>query len=132
MAFLFLGLVLVAGYGAPVGVGVLVGLLLGAMAAVAFVAMASRRNGATTWYGFTSAGSSLSRTTMKEPDQDLIQRHGVDSMRVMGVDAGALRRVIPVGVDVVAGGARVELIAVELREHGGIATPRHPPTERAS
>jgi len=62
MAFLFLGLVLVAavllvaGYGAPVGVGAIVGLLLGAIAAVAFIAMAARRNGATAWSGFHQLG----------------------------------------------------------------------------
>ena len=43
-------------------------------------------------------------------------------MRVAGVNAGALRRVIAAGSSVEAGGARVELVALEIREDGGIAT----------
>jgi hypothetical protein len=125
-AYVLLGLVLLAadllmaGYGAPVGVGVIVGLLLGAMAAVAFVALGARRS-SRSWSGYYSS-SGASGTAVNEPDHDLIQRHGFDSMRVMGVDAGSLGRVIPVGVGVVASGTRVELTAVELRDHGGIAT----------
>jgi hypothetical protein len=43
-------------------------------------------------------------------------------MRVAGVDAGDLRRVIPLRDTVEAGGARVELIALEIRKDGAIAT----------
>jgi hypothetical protein len=43
-------------------------------------------------------------------------------MRVAEVDAGALRRVIPSGDVTEAGGAQLELVAVEIREDGGITT----------
>lgn len=107
---------LIAGYGAAVGVGVLVGLILGGAAILAVVAM-SQRSGRSAGFSFgTSDGS---------PDQSaqfLMERHGRESMRVAGVDEGVLRRVIAVGTDAGAGGARVELVAVEIREDGGIAT----------
>jgi len=120
-AFLLLGLVLaatallVAGYGVPVGIGVVTGLLLGAAVILAFLGLSSRSRGsAVTW---------LSRDeSAKQPDQELIERHRRNSMRVAGVDVGALRRVIAVGSSVDAGGAHVELIAVEIREDGGIAS----------
>lgn len=121
-AFLLLGLVvvatalLIAGYGVPVGIGAIAGLLLGGTAVLAFLGLQSRSSGgtATTW---------LSRGgPANQPDPELIERHGRDSMRVAGVDAGALRRVIPLGDAVEAGGARVELVALEIREDGGIAT----------
>jgi hypothetical protein len=52
----------------------------------------------------------------------LLERHGRDVMRVAGVDAGGLRRVIPLGDAVEAGGARVEIVVLEIREAGAIAT----------
>lgn len=107
---------LVAGYGAAVGIGVLAGMLLGLGSILAFLAMRPH----------TSGGSSYSFDTLSrapcQPDPDFIQRHHHDWMRVAGVDASALRRVIPLGTSVEAGGARIELVAVELREDGGIAT----------
>ena len=52
----------------------------------------------------------------------LLERFGRDSMRVAGVDSSALRRVIPIGDAVDAGEVRVELLALEIREDGAIAT----------
>lgn len=121
-SFLLLGLVLVAaalliaGYGAPVGFGVIVGLLLGLAVILAFLAMRPRSIGRSSW-SFLSASQSSTR-----PEHELLQRYHFDSMRVAGVDAGALRRVIPVASTVEARGVRIELVAVELREDGGIAT----------
>jgi hypothetical protein len=121
-AFFLLGLVvvatslLIAGYGVPVGIGVIAGLLLGAAVILAFLGLSSRSGGGA---GFTWLSRDVSAN---QPDHELIERHGRDSMRVAGVDAGALRRVIAVGASVDAGGARVELIAVEVREDGAIAT----------
>lgn len=121
-AFLLLGLVVVAaalltaGYGVPVGIGVIVGLLLGVAAILAFLGLSSRSGGGSSVTWLSRGGPA------NQPDHELIERHGRDSMRVAGVDAGALQRVIAVGSSVDAAGARVELIAVEIREDGGIAT----------
>jgi len=121
-AFLLLGLVfvatalLIAGYGLPVGIGVITGLLLGSAVVLAFLGLSSRSRGGA---GFTWLSPDV---PANQPDHELIQRHGRDSMRVAGVDAGALRRVIPLGDAVEAGGTRVELVALEIREDGAIAT----------
>jgi hypothetical protein len=121
-AFLLLGLVLlvaallIAGLGAAVGVGIIAGFLLGLANILAVLALSSRWRGSAqmTWLSRTGAAS--------EPDHQLIMRYGRDSMRVAGVDEGGLRRVIAVGSSVEAGGARVELVAVEIRDDGGVAT----------
>jgi hypothetical protein len=122
-AFLLLGLVLLAaalltaGYGVAVGVGVIAGLVLGGAVILAFMAM-NPRSGSSVGFGtWGTRGGSLD-----QPDHELIERHGRNSMRVAGVDAGALRRVIPFGDAVEAGGALVELIVLEIREDGCIAT----------
>jgi hypothetical protein len=121
-AYLLLGLVLVAtalliaGYGVPVGIGVLTGLLLGWAVFVGFLGLHQRSGGSrvVTW--------GTDERSPNQPDMGLIERHGHDSMRVAGVDAGALRRVIPLGDLTEAGGAQLELVAVEIREDGCIAT----------
>lgn len=105
---------LIAGYGLAVGVGVIAGLILGSSVVLVVLVMGQRSRGAV---GFSTSDGS--------PDQSaqlLMERHGRDSMRVAGVDQGILRRVIAVGTAADAGGARVELVAVEIREDGGIAT----------
>lgn len=108
---------LIAGFGAPVGIGVIVGLLLGIAVVLALLGMNPQTRGRS-WYGGFSSGP---LSGPPQPDHAAIQRHHRDMMRVAGVDAGALRRVIPVAAAVEAGGVRVELVAVEMREHGGIA-----------
>lgn len=121
-SFLLLGLVLVAaalliaGYGAAVGTGVIVGMLLGAAVILAFLGLNPRSGGGSSNSWRSSDGPS------NQPDQAMIQRHHQEWMRVAGVDASALRRVIAAGAAVDARGARVELVAVEIREDGGIAT----------
>jgi hypothetical protein len=121
--FVLLGLVLlaaallIAGYGLPVGVGVIAGLLLGLAVFLAFLAMNPRSRsyrGFGTWSG--GAGSTV------EPAMAPLERHVRDSMRVIGVDDGALRRVIALGAVFESGGVRVELIALEIREDGCVAT----------
>ncbi len=120
-AFVLLGLVLVAavllmaGYGVPVGLGVIVGMLLGLAQILAFLAMRPHTSGGAT-YWMSDSGSP------KQSDQALLQRHHRESMRVAGVDAGTLQRVIPVAGAIEARGVRMELVAVELREDGGIVT----------
>jgi hypothetical protein len=121
-AFLLLGLIvlaaalLIAGYGVAVGVGVIAGMLLGLAAILAFLAMRPRTSGGSS-YSFGSWSRDPS-----QPDQDVLQRHHHDWMRVAGVDASALRRVIAGGTSVAAAGVRVELVALEIREDGGVAT----------
>lgn len=122
-AFVLVGLVLVAagllvaGYGVAVGVGVIAGLILGVAVVLAFLAM-NPRSGASVGSGsWSSSGRSAD-----VPAMALVERHGRDAMRVAGVDAGDLRRVIPIGEAVTAGGARVELVALEVREDGAIVT----------
>jgi hypothetical protein len=108
---------LVVGYGVAVGIGVIVGLVLGWMVIVAVLAMSHRSGSSVTFLA--------QDRRVGEPDgADMAQMEsfGRDSMRVAGVDAGVLRRVIALGDEVEASGARVELIAIEIREDGGIAT----------
>ncbi len=103
--------------GPPLGIGVLTGLLLGWAVVVAFLAPRPRSGGSA---GLVTWGTDV--RSANQPDHELIERHGRNSMRVAAVDAGVLRRVIPLGDSVEAGGARVELVAVEIREDGGIAS----------
>ena len=105
-----------AGWGVAVGVGVFVGLVLGLINFLAAMAIAQRQGGSASFSWLHAVASPT------EPDRALLDRHGRDSMRVAGIDAGDLRRVIAVGASVEAGGVRLELIAVELRTDGGLAT----------
>lgn len=106
---------LVAGYGVQVGVGIVAGALLGIAWIGALLAMNPRTRGGSTYAVLDSRSST-------QPDPEFLQRHHQGWTRVAGVEASALRHVIPVGSRVETGGVRVELVAVELREHGGIAT----------
>jgi hypothetical protein len=107
------GTLLIAGFGGPVGIGVLVGVALGLAAVLASVAMRPGSSGVS----FSVPGTQFSGS---EPDHTLIERHGRDFMRVAGVDSGALNRVLAIGTSVEAGGVRVELVALELRDNGVI------------
>lgn len=112
---LFVAALLIAGLGMAVGVGIIAGFAFGLANILAALALSSRsRGGSVAW--LSSGGPP------NQPDHDLIQRFGRESMRVAGVDAGALRGVIAVGSSVEAGGLRLELVALELRDDGGIAT----------
>jgi hypothetical protein len=108
-------ILLVAGWGVAVGVGVFIGLVLGFVAILAAMAIAQRSGGSVSFSSLRAASN------QPEPDHALLEKHGRDSMRVVGIDAGDLRRVIAVGAAVEAGGVRLELIAVELRTDGGLA-----------
>lgn len=124
LVLLVLGVVvailLVAGWGVAVGVGVFVGLVLGLVLGLVnvLVAMAiAQRAGGSARFSWMRA-----RPNPPAPDDALLQRYGRDAMRVAGIDAGDLRRVIALGTSVEAGGVRLELIALELRADGGLAT----------
>ena len=103
---------LLAGFGAAVGVGLLVGLALGCV--VVLTVVARQPAGAVSFLRTGPRGP--------EPDHELIMRHGREQLALSPVDASDLRRVLagPVATD--AAGVRVELIALELRADGGIAT----------
>lgn len=107
---------LVTGWGVAVGVGVFIGLVLGFVAILAAMAIAQRSGGSVSFSSYRAASH------QPEPGNAVLEKHGRDSMRVMGIDSGDLRRVIAVGAAVEAGGVRLELIAVELRTDGGLAT----------
>jgi hypothetical protein len=107
---------LVAGWGVAVGVGVFIGLVLGFVAILAAMAIAQRSGGSVSFSSLRAASNQA------EPGNALLEKHGRDSMRVIGIDAGELRRVIAVGAAVEAGGVRLELIAVELRTDGGLGS----------
>lgn len=107
---------LIAGYGLPVGIGLVVGLLLGLTLFLAFLAMnpRSRSHQFGTWSAPLVAA---------DPSVNIsIAQMGRDVMRVAGVDAGVLRKVLAVGDAVEARGVRIELVAIEIREDGGVAT----------
>jgi hypothetical protein len=119
-ALVLLGLVvvgaglLIAGFGVAVGVGLLVGMLLGLVAVLAGMAITQRGTPGVTWSSTLSAEP--------ESEQALIQRYGQAAARVAGVDSGDLTGVMVVGQEVDAAGVRVQLLTVELRASGGIAT----------
>jgi hypothetical protein len=107
---------LMAGWGVAIGLGVFIGLVLGFVTILAAMAIAQRSGGSVSFSSFRAASNQA------EPGNALLEKHGRDSMRVIGIDAGELRRVLAVGAAVEAGGVRLELIAVELRADGGLAT----------
>jgi hypothetical protein len=106
---------LIAGYGVAVGVGVLIGVALGLVAAIIVLATMQRSGG----WSFSVLDRAASPGV--EPEREFFERHGPDFMRVAGVVSGRLRRVIAIGQSVEAGGIRLELLALELREDGGLA-----------
>jgi hypothetical protein len=120
--FVLLGVVLIAavlliaGYGPAVGVGVMVGLILGLVVVLAFLAMnpRSRSHQFDTW--------SAPLVASDEPAHEAIARMSHDAMRVSGVDSGTLHRVIALGNAVTAAGVKLELIALEVRDDGCVAT----------
>jgi hypothetical protein len=119
---------LIVGYGVAVGIGVLIGVALGLIAVVAFMTTMQRSTG----WSFSVLDRAASPGV--EPERDVLEQHGRDFMRVAGVVSGGLRRVIAIGRSVEAGGIRLELMALELREDGGLAllaAHSRPPTGQA-
>ncbi len=101
---------LLAGLGGAVGIGLLVGLALGL---VAVLGTAWRQPG----HGVTF----LTTRPTSAPDHDAMLRFHREWMAVSAVDASPLERVLASQDASEASGVRVELIAVELRQDGGIA-----------
>ncbi len=119
-ALLFLAIVLVAivallaGYGIPVGVGALVGLVLGAIAGVVGVLWLARGPGRSIHLG-GHAWSSPDTTGAPSVDFATEMR---DSIDVLAVDLGPIRSILPVLSTVEAGGLEVQLVAIERHEAG--------------
>jgi len=115
-----IGVLLIAGYGVPVGVGVLAGLVAGGLVGVGLgIALMSRaRAGQVAWD--TSSGTSSFQAFSETADSGL-----PDPMRAMErvqrVDHGPLVRVVAGGAAAEAQAIHVELIAVEIRSTGAIA-----------
>ena len=115
LAFLILtAILLVAGYGAPVGIGLLIGLVFGAAAGL-FSVLWLRFRGGQSSMAFTSLSPSHQASSFEMPD---VFR---DMDRVQRVDHGALIRVIPGGAADDVAGVRLELIALEIRSSGAVA-----------
>ncbi|MBI3749889.1 MAG: hypothetical protein HY262_13755 [Chloroflexi bacterium] len=107
---------LVAGFGVQIGIGVIVGALLGVAWIGALLAMNPRTGGGAGYVSWSGAGSSA-----RPPGHEVIERYHRDWIRVAADDASELRRVIAVGRSVQAADVRAELVAVEIREDGGVA-----------
>ena len=119
-----LGLLLIAGYGFPVGVGLVGGALVGMSLGVA-ASMASARPGSR-GYRVLDTRLSVGRgwvsgRGMSTAENERMQAMGLAAARVAAVDQSDLLRVIAGGASVVVGAVTVELIAVELRADGAIA-----------
>lgn len=108
---------LIAGYGLAVGAGLVVGLLLGLAVFLAVLAINSRSRS----HQFATWNSAPLVATGEPADLSIAQM-GRNVMRVAGVDAGVLHKVLAVGEAVEAGGVRLELVAIETREDGCVAT----------
>lgn len=106
---------LIAGYGVAVGIGVLIGVALGAVVAIVFLATMQRSSG----WSFSVLDRAASPGV--ESEREFFERHGRDFMRVAGVVSSRLRRVVAIGQSDEAGGIRLELLALELRDDGGLA-----------
>jgi hypothetical protein len=112
-------ILLIGGYGLPVGLGFTAGLILGTVAAMGV------------WMWLRSGnpgGRSVSIGGMSyfhadaPPDAEAMERYGRAMSRVAAVDQSPLRRVLAIGQAAVTHSVRVELIALELREAGGLLT----------
>ncbi len=118
-----LGLVLLAvvlllvGYGIPVGVGLLVGLILGFAVGTAGVLWLGAGTGRSIGAGRLTFSSD--RAPLQAPFEipDWVR----DSEQVMGVEMSPLVRILVVGRQVDVSGVAVELTTIELRTTGGLA-----------
>lgn len=110
-------ILLVAGYGVPVGVGFIIGLLLGTLAAA--LTWMWIRAGAPGSRSVSFGGYNVTTAELR-PDFAEMERFGRVMTRLAGVEQTPLRRVIAIGQSALAGGVRVELIALEQREAGGL------------
>ncbi len=108
------GLLLV-GYGVPVGVGLIIGVVLGGAVGLLGVLWVGAGTGRSITIGSSGFGTSSQGPIPEIPEW---VRQGE---RAMVADLGPLVRVVPVGAAVEVSGVRVELTVIELRQMGGVA-----------
>lgn len=107
---------LIAGYGVPVGIGFAVGLVLGTIATTLLWVWVRAGAGSRS----VSVGSLSYLTSDPQPNLEDLERYRSIASRVAAVEFSPLGRVLPIGQSATIGGVRVELIALELREAGGL------------
>ncbi len=116
LGLLFLALVggavalLIAGYGLPVGLGALAGLVLGFVAGTAGTLWLGRGSGRSVTFGSTEWSAERPTAEMMTQLRELGE--------ISGVDLGSIRWVRPVLADAEASGLSVQLVAIELHEAG--------------
>lgn len=105
---------LILGYGVPVGLGAVAGLILGMTAGVLGVLWLGRGHGRTISFG----GAQWTSDVMTAGSSDARILEMQDVAEVMAVDLGALDRLVPVLATVEAAALVVTLVAVEWWEAG--------------
>jgi hypothetical protein len=104
---------LIAGYGVPVGLGALAGLILGAVAGMLSVLWLMRGFGRSV----NVAGMEWSSDSSGRPTAELMAEMQ-ELSEVQGIDLGRIRSVRPVLQTVEAAGLSVQLVAIEEHEAG--------------
>jgi hypothetical protein len=110
---------LISGYGLPVGLGVLGGLILGFLAGLVGSLWTFRGSSQITFgsgSGSYGTWNTLSEDSSRSPESVATQVQ--ELTEVLGVDLGGVRSIIPVMTLSEAGGLAVELVDLELREAG--------------
>lgn len=107
---------LIAGYGAPVGVGALVGMALGFVTGTVGTIWIAR--GASPSVTFNTLAAT--HTFGENHDDDMSWMREVGD--VMNVDLAEVRRVVPVLATSEVTGLRIQLVAVEIHDHGFAST----------
>jgi hypothetical protein len=105
---------LVAGYGLPVGVGVVIGLLIGFLGGLMAWLWTWQGRGQVSFGGASSSSS----TAWLSADQDTAQAQLHELTEILPVDIGRVRGIVPVLASVEAGGLAIELVDAELGEAG--------------
>jgi hypothetical protein len=118
--FVFLAVVvgavglLIAGYGVPVGLGALAGLILGAVAGMLSALWLMRGFGRSVSFGGYDWSSE--DTALRPSAEDMAAMH--ELAELSGIDLGPIRSIRPVLQTVEAGGRSVQLVAIEEHEAG--------------
>jgi hypothetical protein len=117
---IFLGIVVVAivamlaGFGVPVGIGALVGLILGLMAGAIGALWLARGPGRSIQLGSYSWAS---YDTPQTPSVELVAESR-ELLDILGVDLGPIDSILPVLSTVEADGLTIQLLAIEMHEAG--------------
>lgn len=107
---------LIAGYGVPVGLGALGGLILGSVAGALGVMWLGRGFGRSVTFG--SMEWSSDRVLSSDGPSAELMAELRELSEISGIDLGPIQTVKPVLVNAVAGGLSVQLVAIEQHEAG--------------